>query len=70
MSVLSILGDLANIGVTQKDLDIAIGESVEIRAAVIAKANEVQAYWKSIAPVNKTGKPHTLASGYVDEVGA
>lgn len=70
MSILSVLDDLSKLGVTPAKMDAAISESAEIRGAVMEKAQAVQEYWKQIAPVNKTGRPHTLKSGYVDEVGA
>lgn len=57
------------VGVGQAEIDSAILESAEVHEAVIAKAKAVQEYWQSIAPENKTGRPHTLKSGYVDEPG-
>lgn len=39
-------------------------------AALFAIAEDATEFWKSVAPVNKTGLPHTLTSGYVDEPGS
>lgn len=39
-------------------------------AEVFAATEDAMEFWKSIAPVNKTGKPHKLPSGYVDEPGS
>lgn len=69
MSILGALSTLAEVGITQGTIDTAIAESVEIKHAVMARAEEVKEYWQSITPVNKTGRPHTLKSGYVDEPG-
>ena len=59
---------LDEVGISQADLDKAVAESAEAKQAVVEKANEVKDYWQSIAPVNKTGKPHTY-NGHVDEPG-
>lgn len=64
MGLLSILDEA---GVSVADIDKAVAESVEVRAAIMEKARDVQEYWKSIAPVAE--KAHTLKSGYVVERG-
>lgn len=64
---MSILSILAEVGLDKKALAKVVAEDPEIRAGVIRKAQEVQAYWKSIAPVGT--RTHTLKSGYVDEPG-
>lgn len=66
---MSLLSVLAEAGITAADIDKAVAESDEVREGIIVKAREVQEYWKSIAPVNKTGKAHDLGDGQVDEPG-
>lgn len=63
MGFMSILND---VGITKADIDRAVGANAEIRAAVMAKAKEVQAYWQSIAPVSE--KEHVY-NGHLDEPG-
>lgn len=55
------------VGITIRDIERAIGETAEIREAIMNKAKEVRDYWQSIAPVGP--KEHTLKSGYVDQPG-
>jgi hypothetical protein len=60
---------LADVGLTQAKVDAALGESVMVREGLIKKTEEVQAYWKSIAPVS-TRPGHDLhKGGYRDEPG-
>lgn len=68
-SIAGALGILAEVGISSADIDAAIAASAEVKHAVMETAEEVKAYWQSIAPVNKTGRPHKLKSGYVDEPG-
>lgn len=47
-TVIGILNDLANIGITQAKLDLAIGESPLIRAEVIRVAEKTAQTWQEI----------------------
>ncbi|WP_063039722.1 hypothetical protein [Nocardia pseudovaccinii] len=47
----------------------AAAASAIAREAVLAEAKRGAAYGQSIAPVNKTGVPHTTKGGYRDEPG-
>jgi hypothetical protein len=63
------LAALDEVGFTPAKRDRALGESVLVREGVIRKTQEVQAYWKSIAPVS-TRPAHDLhKGGYRDEPG-
>lgn len=71
MGVMGVLQELDSVGLTPAKIDAAIADSIVIREGVIAKAKEVQEYWKSIAPVSDRG-PHPLGrgkEGYYDEPG-
>jgi hypothetical protein len=61
MSMLSALSELAEVGLSAEKLELAVAESPEVRSAVIAKARQVQDYWKSLAPVGH-GRPHDIYS--------
>lgn len=43
--------------------------SMAVREALLAEAKRGEAYAKTIAPVNKTGKPHQVSAGHIDEPG-
>ena len=62
MGILSILSELAEVGITRGQLNKALVESTEAREKVIAKTKQVQAYWKSIAPVTDR-KSHPVQKG-------
>jgi hypothetical protein len=59
MGILSALSALNDVGLTQAKLDAAIAESTVVKAGVIAKTREAQAYWQSLAPVSDRGE-HVL----------
>jgi hypothetical protein len=63
MEVASVLAELTKLALQ------AGPASVEVREALLAEAKRGEAYAKTIAPVNVTGKPHTLKGGYVDRPG-
>jgi hypothetical protein len=65
VSVLSILSELAEVGITKADLASAV-DTVAVNEAVIAKTQEVLAYWLSIAPEGD-GREHLI---YNDEINA
>lgn len=52
------------------DVEKYMREAVEVKAAVIARAKEVEEYWKGIAPVSDRG-PHPLRKGglYIENPG-
>jgi hypothetical protein len=64
MSIMSILSLLNSVGITKAELDAAVEEAA--KEAVIAKTREVQAYWKSIAPVAKHDRVHTYTARKLD----
>lgn len=62
--------ELANVVAALGELALKAGPaSVEVREALLAEAKRGEKYAKTIAPVNVTGKPHTLKGGYVDRPG-
>lgn len=56
---LRIAQELEDVGLTEAKIDAALRDSPAVRAAVIAKTQEVAAYWKAISPVSNA-KPHPL----------
>ncbi|KZM70759.1 hypothetical protein AWN90_40070 [Nocardia terpenica] len=63
MEVMGVLAELTKLA-TQ-----AGPASPIMREALLAEAKRGEKYAKTIAPVNKTGKPHRITAGYVDEPG-
>ena len=63
MGYLSLLSELASVGVTRAQLSKAVVESVEVREQVIATTKAAAAYWKSILPGPNPAKPHELYKG-------
>jgi hypothetical protein len=59
MSLLDAISLLNEVGLDKATLDKGLAESVEVREGVIAKAKEVERYWKSIAPVGD-GREHLI----------
>jgi hypothetical protein len=55
VSLISILAELAEVGIAQKKIGEALANSPEVQAAVIAKTNQARDYWREIAPV-RTGE--------------
>ncbi|MGW0052045.1 hypothetical protein [Nocardia nova] len=62
MEIMGVIAELTK-------LSAAAGASPQARAECERLAKKGEAYAKTIAPVNKTGKPHRLPSGYVDQPG-
>ena len=62
IEVMGVLAELTK-------LAAAAGASPQAREECERLAKKGEKYAKTIAPVNKTGKPHRLASGYVDNPG-
>lgn len=48
---MSVFDMLQAVGITRGDIDKAVSEVFVVRQAIIDKAEEVETYWKSIAPV-------------------
>jgi hypothetical protein len=60
-NALSILAELADVGLPAEKLESEIASNPEVRSAVIAKAKEVERAWKSLAPVDESGRgPHDI----------
>ncbi|MEU6582818.1 hypothetical protein [Nocardia sp. NPDC046763] len=62
--------DIANVvAELTKLVEKAGPASAEAREHALGLAKKGEEYAKTIAPVNKTGRPHKLKSGYIDEPG-
>ncbi|GAB3211345.1 hypothetical protein [Nocardia tengchongensis] len=62
--------DIANVAAELTKLVEKAGPASALaREHALMLAKKGEEYAKTIAPVNKTGKPHKLKSGYVDEPG-
>ncbi|OXR46671.1 hypothetical protein B7C42_01646 [Nocardia cerradoensis] len=62
MEIMGVIAELTK-------LSAAAGASPQARAECERLAKKGEQYAKTIAPVNKTGRPHRLPSGYVDNPG-
>ncbi|ORB70856.1 hypothetical protein [Mycobacterium scrofulaceum] len=56
---LRLARELEEVGLTEAKIDAALKDNPAVRVAVIAKTQEVAAYWKAISPVSNA-KPHPL----------
>ncbi|MFE3229339.1 hypothetical protein [Nocardia sp. NPDC059228] len=63
MEIMGVLAELTKL------VEKAGPASIQAREHAELLAKKGAEYAKTIAPVNKTGKPHKLKSGYVDEPG-
>jgi hypothetical protein len=59
-NLISILSELAEVGLDKGTLDEAVAESPEVRTGVIMKAKECENFWKSIAPVDRSDRGEHL----------